>query len=241
MNPAIEYLVRNNIAKDALQFPCSLFLNHLESKNDKMIITITWHKFSKSYLIRHWTINRYNRCDLLPNFVEYSCSNKSDLFVSDKVILPCYMIEFKIQYYQKRIYQRHNGSDALTTVPEYQEIVDNFSNPTAHKHFRRTWLWGLFLRANNLESAICGMSSDIGSQMENIKLYRKNIWNKWQCWQSYFDFKYETATELAFLGEYSKKVTAEIRRIKAEHLENGHWFNSPYIEDSDFDILNYSF
>ena len=84
MNPAIDYLVRKDLAKDTLKIPCSIFLFNKDDLS-KLVLTIT-EEFNKTdfYSVKHWYVELCSSEQALPPMTEFRIK-KNNFFTNEKI------------------------------------------------------------------------------------------------------------------------------------------------------------
>ena len=207
MNLALEYFIRSGVAQSNFQTPCALYLNHLLHLNKKAIITIQWHPFSKTYLVKHWVMAPFYSEDILPNFEEYTIRTKNELFESDKVILFMHEpLKCDGYPYQAGINQRSTGVESREQKKEYEEIIESFFYPNAYKMKRLTWLWDIFVKTNKDITDDITAFDYIHEQMIVVMNEKRQAWLSWNAWCKFFMPATEIAPELVFHDAYLKKT-----------------------------------
>ncbi len=210
MNLAVEYFVRSGTAKDALEIPCSLYLNHTQNNEHGLVVTIHKQQDSEKYFIRHWYLHQSNSRSVLPPFDEFDVESRDQLFVSPHVIVPMYtLLEFQERPYKAGTKQRSRGHRALTQQLEYKEIMDSFFNTSPNRQLRKCWLWMHFLRSYGITLSESVIRSHIDDQMVRVMTHYMQSWAKWELWNKQMCLDTEVAVELIFHQAYGMKLDKE--------------------------------
>ena len=220
MNLGIEYLIRTGAAKEALTFPCTLFLEH-SYKNINLVVTISFNKFSNRYIVKHWKISDVSKDEILPNFNEYSVS-KDNLFTDPSIIVHQYRpLEFKED--SIKVNKQYSLPDyrAKRQEAEYQLYLNNHMNPIANKLNRYFWLWDNF--TNAYVPKINDLFPNKRSQLILIEEEFPSYWKRWNKWQDMMYFETPVATELAFYDEFGMNSMS-----KSKLFYNFYSFNNDY-------------
>lgn len=207
MNLALEYFVRSGTARDAIEIPCSLCLNHTQNNKHGLVVTIHKHPDSEKYLIRHWYLHRAKGQAILPPFSEFDVESRDELFVSPHVVVPMYaLLEFQEKPYKTGTKQSSRGHRALTQQLEYKEIMESFFNTSASRRLRKRWLWTHFLQSHDITIPASFIRHHIDDQMLKVRTQYMQSWAKWELWNKQMRFDTEVATELIFHQAYGTKL-----------------------------------
>jgi len=209
MTPALEYYLRSGLPKQKFQFPCSLYLDHIKNNNDKIIITINWHRFSGKYLIKKWDLNKFN--SPLPPFTEISLEG-SCLFDHHSIILPQYQtIEYQETPYRRGVRQRNDLPMSRFQENEYSKTVENYFNSNRHKKYKQDWLWNAFLYYFGINLPYEMLRYSTYTQQELFTIGKnKTISNNWDLWKKMYCYETEIATELIYQAQYDVKLRKEL-------------------------------
>lgn len=208
MTPAIEYLVRNDLVKDWLCLPCSIFLT--ENKTNKKIVITISEEFKQSdfYSVKHWNIEECTKEQVLPGMVDFRIPKK-ELFVHPSIILKNHKL---IPYINEPVLSKFNNYRSHMSIQLYTYFLnENPTNSGFHSKFRTNWLWNKFaeIYLPNLQikqdyiKNVFGVSAfhieESSKQRFYVRNYMKKEWRYWEKWEKYL-FHYPG--ELIFLKEY---------------------------------------
>lgn len=200
MNPAIEYLLRDDKSKQLLKFPCSLFLE--KDDGNKLIITI--EKINDNfYKIDHWRLWEVH--DKFPVFTEFKI-NVEDIFVNPCVILKnCTLLEYEEDLYQSGKTQSTDIITGMQQQMEYEAKYNNLYNSLKHRANKHTWLWKAFI--NHLPEKILNNPFAYNTNMlkEILQNHHKSWWFAWKRWIRFFIDNNHVASELIFKPYFPEK------------------------------------
>jgi len=190
MNLGLEYLIRCDLIKSFIKFPCSLFLN---KGKEKLVITLSKEK---SYNLTYWRL----RSDLFNNQILSSYK-----ITTENLSIPFIPFGFKtLRYQEQPISTRENSWRRPMYEYVYNKYYNLYLNSQNHKIVREIWLWRAFTSVYGLNLKYFMPQEDliIGSEMRSAQeqiivedLFPKK-WYYWKKWQKnmYFD----TPAELFF-------------------------------------------
>lgn len=202
MNPAIQYLNRNDLIKSWFDVPCSICL---ENKSNSIIVTITKNKNPNLFVVKTWFLHNCHKEYILPPFEE-SVINRNDLFSHPSIVIEGYKPFYKNT---QEISSRSNGMFGPMPEELYSFLFQNVINGEVHKKCRQIWLWNKFIKIYlptllNLQSYVneynCEDEFVITNQMKIVENHFQKIWNSWQKWTNYF--LSPTPGEIIFGKEY---------------------------------------
>lgn len=204
MNPASEYLIRKNIAKELLQIPCSLFLFHKEDLS-KLVITIS-EEFKKSeyYSVKHWNLECCSSSQALPPMTEFRVV-KNKIFSDERVILKSYST---IGYQYDDIPSEENSFRQPMSKELYSFYFLHTLEGMKHDRVKSAWLWNHFVRIYlpklhqsnlNLSRFSLNKNTTDEDQRRLVSEYMKKEWKYWKLWQN---FMLLNSAEFCFIKEY---------------------------------------
>ena len=202
MNPAFEYILRNDILKELLPIPCSLFLFHNYDLKC-MVMTISEEfKANNCYSVKHWHLNRCNSEIALPPISEFHVQ-KSKIFTDEAVILPSYNL---IKYQIDEIPHHENSHREPMSSELYSLYFLNTLKGSKHQIFRNTWLWNQFIKIYIPNFNQNAYNSKYNTHKDQIKIVSEIYKREWKIWQVWKKFMMLNSAELFFFKHYSKKL-----------------------------------
>jgi hypothetical protein len=207
MTPAIDYLITNNLIKEWLIVPCSLFLYQ---KNDfnKIVLTIN-EEFNASnyYSVKHWNLSSCSQDHVLPSMHEYRVLKK-EIFNHPATIIAGFDI---IKYQQEPIESYHNEYSHPMSFELYSYFYENSLRSVWHNKIRKNWLWSqfIFIYLPNLYDQYSYINTVLRSnatiaheQRTLVNNKMKKHWKFWMLWEKYFLLN---PGELMFYKEYTNQ------------------------------------
>lgn len=236
MNLAIEYMIRTGIVKEAIEIPCSLYVTHVQDNELHKALIIAWNDFKQCYTVKHWNVSSCKEEDVLPSFVEHEVS-KDELFYSEYIIDPHYnILDFHTDTYRTR--RQYADSRSHIQEEDYNNFLDSYCNPFAHKHARIKLLWDCFKKAHVRKLKWLLSNHPIDLQQYYIEKQFPKVWKYWLMWVRYLTCNEKIAPELVFFEEYNKIHKSKTKKItKDKKIKvNRRWLNGNWHSTDDWDI-----
>lgn len=207
LNLGIEYLVRSDLIKQFIEFPCSLFV---ENDEFKVVVTINKSRNKSKFCVRNWFISNCKKEQPIPFVKEYMV-DKDKLFEHSAIILQGFsLVDFRCSFSE---WSRNRGNGGHP-MPDYiyKNYFDNQLSPLENSMNKEMYLWNCFTKIYvpsiaRLVEAIGNVgfySTELNLSFEEQKLIEehfKNIWNYWLKWKKYMLFP-TIPGELIFMKEY---------------------------------------
>ena len=192
MNLGIEYLIRSGVAKDLLEFPCSLFIE--KQRNEKVVVIIA--KSRQTYSIKHWNLFLCEPGNALPPMHELEVEKIQDFALNS---------EFSpLRYFGQPIPSKRNSWRHPMPKHIYEEYYNKFMSSMTHELIKRCWLWAAFMDAYQISTSL-----RLEFLPEYLKMLQEQEWvmercpRKWKFWGMWCkhmlaETNNDMATELAF-------------------------------------------
>lgn len=206
MNLGIEYLIRSGVAKDLLEFPCSLFLE--QQRNKKVIVIDKPRRLGRSvqnnysailptYSVKHWDIFLCESKSALPPMDELKVKKIQDISTAGFSSL---------KYFGQPIPANKNSWRHPMSQQVYEEYYNQFTSSFLHMAIKRCWLWAAFMNVYQIIDK--SLSSSLEYLPEHLRMFEEQRcvskkhplkWKFWEMWCKHMLVENENiATELAF-------------------------------------------
>ncbi len=194
MNPAIEYVLRDDKIRNMLSLPSSIFIN--KDDGNKLIITIHASNGYEFIKVNHWKLweieNKFPVNDEFTVDIE-------DLFTSPSICLKnCTLLEYEEDPYESGKAQSTDMITGMQQQSEYEKPFLNFFNSMKHRKNRFKWLWNAF--ESHLPEDIMNhlLAEDKEMLRELIKCNYRGWWFSWTKWMRIFLESKQVSSELVF-------------------------------------------
>ncbi len=179
MNPAHEFLIRVDLAKNLITIPCCLCL---ERNKEKIVITIS--KDPEGYRVQRWDIEKAKPFCALPPM-----DDNIELSLGRHLIPKGFhMLSFKFQ----SVYDDENDRRDPVSIEIYKQRCEELFGTGSQEHKIHKWLWKTF------ESIYFDFHEiPIFMPFEYAKKKRPKQWKYWQAWCKYI---LHTPGELIFIS-----------------------------------------
>lgn len=138
MNLGFEYLLRNGLIEQVIEYPFSVFAT---DGNSKRIVSVV-DKFEEKYSIKHWKIWECEEDQALPPMEEFYSDSWKDALPSGFNALKCMDIGIP----DKLNNWRHPMKSS-----DYYKLFDGHLNDCWHAASRERWLWSTFVHTYKLK------------------------------------------------------------------------------------------
>lgn len=202
MKISLEYVVRSNVIRDLIDFPCSLFL---EGAGGKEIVTFGRLKGNPEEIICKQYSLSDKKYEELPNTKTVFKVALSELFEDNRIIPEGCK---PLRYFAVPVATKLNGTRHPMDEALYDRFTLNFFNTHLHRTVKRNWLWDAFSNRFNLPVTRSGLTSSYGRHLQKYDLYyiernkpKKGLWGYWRTWERKLLINKSTntaATELIF-------------------------------------------
>lgn len=219
MNLAIEHLIRNKIAENLLELPCSIFLNSLMD-GSKIAITINGCYGNEEQLnVKHWRIDHAVKSRILPPQEEFIIK-RTEIFTSDKTVLDDYeILKYTEDPYPIYAKQYADEPNASLQEKQYRVCLNTFFNCDSNNNKKEDWLWQSFVStyfSSTMKSEFASMT--LPSQKSMIKDLCPVPWKGWMMWLNNIlvknKFTRKVAAELSFHTAYQNKLDKNEKYIE---------------------------
>ena len=206
MTPAIEYLIRQDLIKDYLTMPFSLFLTE-RTTFKKMVLSVE-DCFENHVLVKKWDLSSCS--NFFPNMEKFKVLKK-EIFSSSHIILPGYEL---LKCIETPINSYVNSNRSPMSFNLYNESCEKFLSNPENNIKREIWLWKefVFTNAKNLDFKKYADILNFHYHSNGFKektfmkseqfLIEKNMKKQWKCWLLWIENFMFQSGELFFRKEY---------------------------------------
>lgn len=196
MNLATEYLTRKGVQQHLFRPPCSLCI---EKDGDRRIVRIE-EQDAASYRVVHWVLTKIE--EGLPVKEEFSVQ-KSELFSSDKTVVPGFFLE---SYHEQPIITRYNETRHPMKTEIFCKFVNGYLNSTNHRNHLLIWLWCSFTEQHFARPFQLWERYGIDYSFEQyfVQQEHPHKWAQWRKWADLLHFG-DVAGELIFMPYYKQR------------------------------------
>lgn len=139
MNLGFEYILRHNLAKSFLKFPCSIFLHKQQAGKRCERMTVFIDQIDDRYIVKQWMLTECEKTQALPPMNEfYIQSLEKEL---DRVIPNGFS---PIDYIPGAIVDRQNTWRKPMDKGLYNTFSNEMFNSPWHIAWKSLWLWETF-------------------------------------------------------------------------------------------------